>query len=114
MSQKVKTWESHVPGCFGGSDHIFAGHPAEEKRAKELRKVCSEQRIPMDDVAKAIDHIFLLVCQFQFIDQTGSFPIFFNHVKNIADIHPDTTLQIRFKNNISTHCFPIPVKSKTY
>lgn len=59
-------------------------------------------------------HIFLLVCQFQFIDQTGSFPIFFNHVKNIADIHPDTTLQIRFKNNISTHCFPIPVKSKTY
>ncbi len=45
---------------------------------------------------------------------TGSFPIFFNHVKNIADIHPDTTLQIRFKNNISTHCFPIPVKSKTY
>ena len=59
-------------------------------------------------------HTFLLVCQFQFIDQTGSFPIFFNHVKNIADIHPDTTLQIRFKNNISTHCFPIPVKSKTY
>lgn len=56
MSQKVKTWESHVPGCFGGSDHIFAGHPAEEKRAKELRKVCSEQRIPMDDVAKAIGH----------------------------------------------------------
>ncbi len=55
MSQKVKTWESHVPGCFGGSDHIFAGHPAEEKRAKELRKVCSEQRIPMDDVAKAIE-----------------------------------------------------------
>ncbi len=51
MSQKVKTWESHVPGCFGGSDHIFAGHPA-----KELRKVCSEQRIPMDDVAKAIEH----------------------------------------------------------
>lgn len=41
MSQKVKTWESHVPGCFGGSDHIFAGHPAEEKRAKELRNVCS-------------------------------------------------------------------------
>ena len=26
------------------------------KRAKELRKVCSEQRIPMDDVAKAIEH----------------------------------------------------------
>ena len=50
MSQKVKTWESHVPGCFGGSDHIFAGHPAEEKRAKELRKVCSEQRIPMDEL----------------------------------------------------------------
>ena len=56
MSQKVKTWESHVPGCFGGSDHIFDGHPAEEKRAKELRKVCSEQRIPMDDVAKTIEH----------------------------------------------------------
>ena len=56
MSQKVKTWESHVPGCFGGSDHIFAGHPADEKRAKELRKVCSEQRIRMDDVAKAIGH----------------------------------------------------------
>ena len=26
------------------------------RRAKELRKVCSEQRIPMDDVAKAIEH----------------------------------------------------------
>lgn len=61
-----------------------------------------------------ISYFSFLVCQFQFIDQTGSFPIFFNHVKNIADIHPDTTLQIRFKNNISTHCFPIPVKSKTY
>lgn len=56
MSQKVKTWESHVPGCFGSSDHIFAGHPAEEKRAKELRKVCSEQRIAMADVARAIEH----------------------------------------------------------
>ena len=25
-------------------------------RCQELRKVCSEQRIPMDDVAKAIEH----------------------------------------------------------
>ena len=56
MSQKVKTWESHVPGCFGGSDHVFAGHPAEEKRAKDLRKVCSEQHIAMEDVDKAIEH----------------------------------------------------------
>ena len=44
----------------------------------------------------------------------GKLSHIFQSCKNIADIHPDTTLQIRFKNNISTHCFPIPVKSKTY
>lgn len=53
---KVKTWESHIPGCFGGSDHVFAGHPAEEKRAKELRKVCTEQKIAVEDVISAIEH----------------------------------------------------------
>ncbi len=56
MSQKVKTWEAHVPGCFGGSDHVFAGHPAEEKRAKDLRKVCADQKIGMDEVVGAIEH----------------------------------------------------------
>jgi hypothetical protein len=26
-------WEKQVPGCFGNSDLIFAGHPADEDRA---------------------------------------------------------------------------------
>ncbi len=54
MSQKVRTWEAHLPGCFGSSDHVFAGHTSEEKHAKDLRKICAEQKIAMEDVEKEI------------------------------------------------------------
>lgn len=33
----LKTFRSKIAGCFGMDDGIFAGHPFDEKRAKELR-----------------------------------------------------------------------------
>ena len=47
---------THKISVYDGNYTAYKKKYAEEKRAKELRKVCSEQRIPMDDVAKAIEH----------------------------------------------------------
>ena len=54
MSQKTHTWESQLHGCFGSSDHVFAGHSAEEKHAKDLRKLCLEQKVAWEAVEKEI------------------------------------------------------------
>ena len=57
MSQKVQDMgiaRSRLLWWFGS--YLRRSSRRGKKRAKELRKVCSEQRIPMDDVAKAIEH----------------------------------------------------------
>ncbi|OJW80272.1 MAG: hypothetical protein BGO69_05420 [Bacteroidetes bacterium 46-16] len=39
-----------MPGCFGSEDGIFAGHPADEKRAKELRRIATDKGISLNEV----------------------------------------------------------------
>jgi len=35
--------KQNMPGCFGNIDGIFAGHPADEAFAKELRKTAAKK-----------------------------------------------------------------------
>ena len=55
----------------------------------------------------------MLSNQLQFLDQTRAFTPFVDHIQDIADIHCDTTLQIRFEGDIATHSLPVTVESKT-
>lgn len=45
-------WQDEVPECFGVADAIFAGHPLDEDRAKQLLKVLRAQHVPWQDVEK--------------------------------------------------------------
>lgn len=46
----MKTWKDQVPGCFGCSDLKFAGHPADEKRAREMLKAAIDQKATLADI----------------------------------------------------------------
>lgn len=50
-----------IGGCFGSEDKIFAGHPSDEGRAKELRKLATENNISLQQVMQIVD-AFLLNC----------------------------------------------------
>lgn len=39
-----------IGGCFGTADGIFAGHSADERRAKELRNLASDSNISLAEV----------------------------------------------------------------
>jgi hypothetical protein len=39
-----------IGGCFGTADGIFAGHPADEGRAKEIRKLAEGADISLAEV----------------------------------------------------------------
>lgn len=38
---------ARIGGCFGCADGLFAGHPFDEERAKELRKLAYDNEIPL-------------------------------------------------------------------
>lgn len=42
-----------IAGCFGDQDGIFAGHPFDEERAKELRKFALSKNLALDDMKTA-------------------------------------------------------------
>ena len=54
----IQEFSTKISSCFGDQDKIFAGHPNDEKRAKELRKEAFEKAISLDE-------IMLLVEEFQ-------------------------------------------------
>ena len=37
-------------GCFGTADGIFAGHPNDDKRAMELRKIAADNKITLLEI----------------------------------------------------------------
>jgi hypothetical protein len=39
-----------IGGCFGTADGIFAGHRADEERAKEIRKLAEDANISLGEV----------------------------------------------------------------
>ena len=41
---------TRIGGCFGTADGIFAGHPLDEDRAKELKKLASNSKLTLQEV----------------------------------------------------------------
>ena len=39
-----------IGGCFGTEDGIFAGHPSDEERAKELRELAFKNKITLHEI----------------------------------------------------------------
>jgi hypothetical protein len=43
-----------IGSCFGASDYKFAGHPSDEKNAKELKKLAAENNISLHVINEII------------------------------------------------------------
>ncbi len=55
----LETLRLRIGGCFGSADGIFAGHPADEERAKELRKLASDNQITLTEIEElALGYLF--------------------------------------------------------
>lgn len=50
----MSNYDSELPGCFGMSDLIFAGHPADEDRAFEWLKLLRAKSIGLGQAADQI------------------------------------------------------------
>lgn len=54
--EKIKKYDTideirtRIGGCFGTADGIFAGNPSDEGRAKELRKLASDNKLTLQEV----------------------------------------------------------------
>lgn len=46
------SWVEKIPGCFSGTDRVFADNPMDEKRAKALRADLMKAGVTWDDVEK--------------------------------------------------------------
>ena len=46
----LEALRQRIGGCFGTADGIFAGHPSDEKRAKELRKLALDKKITLLEI----------------------------------------------------------------
>lgn len=46
----LEVLRTRIGGCFGTADGIFAGHPNDEERAKELRKMALDNKITLREI----------------------------------------------------------------
>ena len=54
----MSDWEERVPGCFGNTDLIFAGHPLDENRAFDLLATLREGNVGWSEAKSAFrDHL---------------------------------------------------------
>jgi hypothetical protein len=53
----MTTWQNKLEGCFGDADKKFGRHPADEGRAKELKKELDDQGVSWSQVEKEIKEI---------------------------------------------------------
>lgn len=67
-TQLMEQLNRQIRGCFGDQDRIFAGHPLDEKRAKELRRFAKENGASLADVEQAANG-FLNGCIQSHIDE---------------------------------------------
>lgn len=57
-------------GCFGSADGIFAGHPFDEKQAKELLKYAAENNISLQEIKEiALGYLYSKGYVFEHIKQ---------------------------------------------
>lgn len=55
--KKLETLEeinSRIGACFGDQDKVFAGHPMDEKYAKEFRKKAFENGITLSEIQNIV------------------------------------------------------------
>ncbi len=45
---------TRIGGCFGCADGKFEGHPADEERAKELRKLADKSKISIKEITEIV------------------------------------------------------------
>jgi len=48
-------FRSKIPGSFGSSDFIFAGHPSDAERAIELLSICYNNSVPLKELLTAVE-----------------------------------------------------------
>lgn len=48
-------WKNRIPGCFGTVDQIFAMHPLDEQRAKEMMKQALESGASIQDILNELE-----------------------------------------------------------
>lgn len=48
-----------IGGCFGTADKVFAGHPNDEERAKELRQLAFDNGVSLQRVMQIVDSYLL-------------------------------------------------------
>ena len=53
-SKHVRPWQDMISRCFGENDRIFAGHPLDEKRAKEAINAAKAAGATMTDFEKEL------------------------------------------------------------
>jgi hypothetical protein len=46
----MTTWQVQVPGCFGSVDKIFANHPNDQARARNMLKDALDAGASMKDI----------------------------------------------------------------
>ena len=46
----LEVLRTRIGGCFGTADGIFARHPNDEERAKELRKIAFDNKITLREI----------------------------------------------------------------
>lgn len=46
----LQVLRERIGGSFGSADGIFAGHPNDEDRAKEFRKMAENNKISLDEI----------------------------------------------------------------
>ena len=52
--QPARPWQDMIDSCFGENDRVFAGHPLDEKRAKEAIKAAKAAGATMTDIEKEL------------------------------------------------------------
>ncbi|MBI2284116.1 MAG: hypothetical protein HYU71_10435 [Bacteroidetes bacterium] len=52
----LEVLRTRIGGCFGTADGIFAGHPNDEERAKELRKIAFDNKITLREITLGYLH----------------------------------------------------------
>lgn len=65
-TEAIDYLKQKIGGCFGAADGIFAGHPLDEDRAKELRKFALQKGISLN---KAVDVALTYMLGKQFIQE---------------------------------------------
>lgn len=52
----MSEWKKGIAVCFGAADRKFAGHPYDQQKARDLRKLLKAEGIPDDEIELAFEN----------------------------------------------------------